>query len=59
MSDLLDWTFRGNRSGKKISLKGFTVKDGKVVRNQKRLDVSARLRQRNSKKVRVVSRGKT
>lgn len=59
VSDLLDWTFRGNRSGKKISLKGFTVKDGKVVRNQKRLDVSARLRQRNSKKVRVVSRGKT
>ena len=57
MSDLLDWTFRGNRSGKKISLKGFTVKDGKVVRNQKRLDVSARLRQRNSRKVRVIKSG--
>ena len=57
VSDLLDWTFRGNRSGKKISLKGFTVKDGKVVRNQKRLDVSARLRQRNSRKVRVIKSG--
>ena len=37
----------------RIAIKGFTVKDGKVTRDQRRLDVSARLRQRNSKKVTV------
>jgi hypothetical protein len=40
-----------------IRLKGFRVdKAGKVVRDQRRLDVSARLRQRASKKVRVARR---
>lgn len=36
-----------------IPIKGFRIKDGKVVRDPKWLDVSARLRQRGSKKVRV------
>lgn len=41
-------------------IKGYLVnKDGKVVKDQKRLDVSARARQRGSKKVRVVKRGTT
>jgi hypothetical protein len=57
MSDLLDWTFRGNRSGRKVSLKGFTIKDGKVVRDPKRLNVVQRLQQRNSARVRF-KRGK-
>lgn len=43
----------------RIQLKtGFHVnKHGKLVRSVKHLDVSARLRQRGSKKVRVVRRG--
>ena len=45
--------------GHRISLKGFTVKDGKVVRNERRLDVSARVRLRRSKRVRVVRPGAT
>lgn len=41
-----------------LRLKGFRIKDGKVMtRDQRRLDVSARLRQRNSKKVRVARKG--
>ena len=60
VSDLLDWTFRGNRSGRKVKIPGYRLtKEGKLVKDQARLDVSTRLRQRNSKKVRVVSRGKT
>jgi hypothetical protein len=65
VSDLTHWTFRGNRStsGRKPQIKGYrvtTAKDGKVslVKNIKRLDVSAQLRMRGSKKVRVVPRGK-
>lgn len=42
---------------RRIHLKGFRLKDGKLVRDERRLDVSARLRMRNSKKVRVVKRG--
>lgn len=42
---------------RKIRIKGFRVKDGRVVRDERRLDVSARLRQRGSKKVRVKRRG--
>ncbi len=58
MSDLLDWAFRGSRSGHKTEVKGYRLtKDGKLVKNQKRLDVSAQLRQRGSKRVRVVKRG--
>lgn len=36
-----------------IPLKGFKVKDGKIIRDVRRLDVSAQLRQRGSKKVKV------
>lgn len=32
---------------------GFKIKDGKVVKSTKHLDVSARLRQRSSKKITV------
>lgn len=57
---LLDWTFRGNRSGRKVKIPGYRLtKEGKLVKNAKRLDVSAQLRQRNSRKVRVVKRGTT
>lgn len=41
---------------KGILIKGFKVRDGKVERDQRRLDVSARLRQQASKRVRVVKR---
>ena len=44
-------------TGHRIHLKGYKVKDGKVIRDPKRLDVSARLRERGSKKVRVVKKG--
>lgn len=43
-----------------IRLKGFRLdKAGKVVRDQRRLDVSTRLKQAASKRVRVVRRGGT
>lgn len=38
-------------------LKGYRIKDGKVIKDAKRLDVSARLQQRRSKKVKVKRRG--
>jgi hypothetical protein len=45
-------------TGRRISLRGFVLdKDGKrIIRDSKRLDASARARQRGSKKVRVVRR---
>lgn len=43
------------RSG--IAIRGYRIKDGKVVRDPKRLDISARLRERGSKKVKVARRG--
>lgn len=54
---LVGWTFRGNRSGKRPQIKGYKIKDGKIVKDVKRLDVSTRLKQKNSKRVRVVRRG--
>lgn len=47
-------------TGRVINLKGFKVdaKSGKLVRCVKHLDVSARLRQKGSKKVRAVKRNK-
>lgn len=45
-------------SGRKIQIKGFTVKDGKVKRGVKHLDVSTRLKQASSKRVRV-AKGRT
>jgi hypothetical protein len=44
-------------TGHKIALRGFRIgKGGKVERDQRRLDVSARLRQKSSKRVRVSRR---
>lgn len=60
MSELLDWTFRGKRStsGRQVKVKGFRfTKDGRLVKDAKRLDVSTRLKQKNSKRVRVARRG--
>jgi hypothetical protein len=50
----------GLMTGRRIVLRGFALdKTGqRVVRSTKHLDVSARLRMKGSKKVRVVKRGK-
>ncbi len=40
-------------SGRKINLKGFKLKEGKLVPNERRLNVSERLRQKHSKRVKV------
>ena len=40
-----------------VRLKGYRVKGGRVEKDPRRLDVSARLREKGSKKVRVVKRG--
>jgi len=40
-----------------IRIPGFRVKDGKVIRDQRRLDVSTRLKQAGSKRIKVVRRG--
>ena len=39
--------------------KGFRIKDGKIVKTEPRVSVSERLRQKHSKRIRVVRRGKT
>ena len=45
-------------TGRRVAIKGYRLdKHGKLVRCVKHLDVSARLRQKSSKKIRVV-RGK-
>lgn len=36
---------------------GYEIKDGKIVKSKRRLSVSERLRQKNSKRQRVVSKG--
>lgn len=41
----------------KVRIPGYEFKDGKIVRKKSYLDVSAKLRQKGSKKVRVVRRG--
>jgi len=46
-------------TGHKISLKGFRMKDGKLVRNEARLPVNIRLKQAGSKRVRVAKKGQT
>lgn len=43
--------------GRRIFIKGWKMKDGKLVRCAKHLNVSARLRQRGSKKIKVAKRG--
>ena len=40
-----------------IAIKGFTVKGGKIVKGERHLSVSERLRQRGSKRVKVAKRG--
>jgi hypothetical protein len=58
VSDLARWTFRGNRSGRQVKIPGYRLtKDGKLVKDIKRLDVSAQLRMRGSKRVRVAKKG--
>lgn len=59
VSDLANWTFRGNRSGRKTAVKGYRLdKTGtKLVKDQKRLSVSARLQQRASKRIRPARKG--
>jgi hypothetical protein len=43
---------------RQINLKGYRLsKDGKLIKTVKHLDVSARLRQRSSKRVRVARKG--
>jgi hypothetical protein len=61
MSELLDWTFRGNRSGRKVKIPGYRLdKSGtKLIKDQKRLSVSARLQARASKRIRVARKGVT
>jgi hypothetical protein len=44
--------------GHKIVISGYPIKGGKLVRDVRRLDVSARLRQRASKRVRVLAPAK-
>ena len=39
-----------------IRIKGYRLKDGKLVRSTKRLDISTQIRQRASKRVRVARR---
>ena len=41
-------------TGRRIAIKGFRVESGKVVRDRRHLDVAERLRQRASKRLRVV-----
>jgi hypothetical protein len=47
-------------TGRQIRLPGFRIdrKTGKPVRDERRLDVSARLKQAGSKRVRVVKKGR-
>lgn len=45
-------------SGRRVQIKGFRIKDGKLVKSTAHLDASAKLRQRGSKKVRVKPKGK-
>lgn len=40
-----------------IPIKDFAIRDGRVARDQRRLSVSERLRQRSSKRVKPVRRG--
>jgi hypothetical protein len=40
-------------AGHKIRMTGYRLQNGKLVRNARQLDVSARIRQRTSKRVKV------
>ena len=58
MSDeLLDWTFRGNRSGKKSQIKGYRLdKSGKLQKVAPNASVKAKWKGKSTK-VRVARRG--
>ena len=43
-------------TGVRVKVRGYRIKDGRLVPCHKHLDVSARLRLRGSKKVKVVPR---
>jgi hypothetical protein len=59
VSDLTHWAFRGNRSGRKVKIPGYRLtKEGKLVKDQARLNVSQRLQQASSKRIRP-ARGKS
>jgi hypothetical protein len=59
VSELARWAFRGNRSGRQTAVKGYRLtKEGKLVKDQKRLNVSQRLQQAASKRIRP-ARGKS
>ena len=56
MSELLDWAFRGNRSGKKSQIRGYRLdKDGKLQKVAPNASVKAKWK--GSKRVRVARRG--
>ena len=55
MSELLDWAFRGNRSGKRPQIKGYKLKDGKLQKVAP--NASAKAKWKGSKRVRVARRG--
>lgn len=40
-------------TGRQVRIPGYKIKDGKVVKDSRHLDASARIRQRASKRVRV------
>jgi hypothetical protein len=44
-------------TGHATNIKGYRLKDGRLVKSNKHLDVSARLRQRGSKKITVKRKG--
>jgi hypothetical protein len=41
-----------------IAIRGFRIKDGRVIRDERRLSVSERLRQRGSKRIRPARKGR-
>lgn len=45
-------------TGRRVQIKGFRLKDGKLVKSTAHLDASAKLRQRGSNRVRVQRKGK-
>jgi len=40
-----------------MNIKGYVLRDGKLTKKGRRLDASAKIRQRKSKRTRVVKRG--
>ena len=42
-----------------FAIKGVTLKDGKIIAGKRRMSVSERIRQKASKRVRVVKKGAT